>query len=153
MRFHTRLGIPVPKVLQTAAEFDLNVQLRKLLEGDNPPLAEIESRLREAADERVSLDESTTMALQQAIERAATRFREGPNDLDRLEAYESLVSIVRIAQVRVNLRHPQNTYYLMQSTVRPAIAADSTQSREARRWLELFDSLGEKLSISPEARA
>ncbi len=153
MRFHTRLGIPVPKVLQTAAEFDLNVQLRKLLEDDNPPLAEIEVRLREATDERVSLDEATTMALQQAIERAATRFRESPNDLDRLESYESLVSIVRGAQVRLNLRHPQNTYYLMMSTVRPAIAADSSGSHEARRWVELFDALGEKLSISPEARA
>lgn len=150
MRFHTRLGIPVPKVLQTAAEFDLNVQLRKLLEDENPPLAEIDARLREAVDERVSLDDMTTMALQQAIERAATRFRESPNDLDRLETYESLVSIVRGAQLRVNLRLPQNTYYTMRSTVRPAIAADSTQSREAQRWLELFDALGEKLSISPE---
>ena len=153
MRFHTRLGIPVPKVLQMAAEFDLNVQLRKLLEDDNPPLAEIDARLREAVDEKVTLDEQTTMALQQAIERAATRFRESPNDLDRLEAYESLMSIVRGAQVSVNLRHPQNTYYLMKSTVRPAIAADSTQSREAQRWVELFDSLGDKLSISAEARA
>ncbi|HEY3056132.1 MAG TPA: DUF3536 domain-containing protein [Thermoanaerobaculia bacterium] len=153
MRFHTRLGIPVPKVLQTAAEFDLNVQLRKLIEDDNPPLAEIEARLREATDERVTLDETTLIALQQAIERAANRFRERPNDLDRLEAYESLVSIVRSAQLQVNMRHAQNTYYAMKSAVRPVIASDTEQSREARQWLELFDALGEKLAISPEAAA
>ena len=32
MRFHARLGIPLPKVLHTAAEFDLNMQLRRLLD-------------------------------------------------------------------------------------------------------------------------
>ncbi len=153
MRFHTRLGIPVPKVLQTAAEFDLNVQLRKMIEDENPPLAEIEARLREAAEERVTIDETTLISFEQAIDRAATRFRDSPNDLDRLEAYESLVSIVRSAQIQVDMRHAQNMYYVMKSSVRAAIAADSTQSHEARRWLELFDSLGEKLSISPEAAA
>jgi alpha-amylase/alpha-mannosidase (GH57 family) len=150
MRFHTRLGIPIPKVLQMAAEFDLNVQLRKLIHNDDPPLQEIDARLREAADERVTLDEMTMMTLQQAIERAAARFRENPNDLDHLEQFDSLVSIVRLAGIRVSMRQAQNTYYFMKSTVRPAIAAD-TDSPEAQRWLELFDALGERLLISPEA--
>ncbi|MBK5258099.1 MAG: DUF3536 domain-containing protein, partial [Thermoanaerobaculia bacterium] len=153
MRFHTRLGIPVPKVLRTAAEFDLNVQLRKLIEGPNPPVVQIESRLREAHEEKVSLDETTLMALQQAIELAADRFRERPEDIDRLETYESLVSVVTESDLIVNMRHPQNEYYVMKGSVRPAFAASGNGSREAKRWLELFDSLGEKLTISPEAFA
>jgi alpha-amylase/alpha-mannosidase (GH57 family) len=153
MRFHTRLGIPVPKVLKTVAEFDLNVQLRKLLEQDNPPLAEIESRLREASDENVSVNETTLMTLQQAIERAAAQFFQAPNDIDRLEAYDSLVSIIRAAQLPVNLRQPQNMYYEMKRSVRPVIAAEGQQSREAQQWLALFDALGEKLAISAEAAA
>jgi alpha-amylase/alpha-mannosidase (GH57 family) len=153
MRFHTRLGIPVPKVLKTVAEFDLNVQLRKLLEQDHPLLAEIESRLREAADEKVSVNETTLMTLQQAIERAAAQFFQAPNDIDRLEAYDSLVSIIRAAQLPVNLRQPQNMYYEMKRSVRPVIAAEGQQSREAQQWLALFDALGEKLAISAEAAA
>jgi alpha-amylase/alpha-mannosidase (GH57 family) len=151
MRFHARLGIPIPKVLQMAAEFDLNVQLRKLLDQDSPPLHEIESRLREARDERVSLDETTLMTVEQAIERAADRFREHPEDLDTLESYEALVSAVRKAQLPVNMRHPQNEYYRMKETVRPVFANNG--SPHARRWLELFDALGEKLSVSAEATA
>lgn len=153
MRFHTRLGIPIPKVLQTAAEFDLNVQLRKLIDGDVPPLAEIESRLRESRDEKVTLDETTLMSLKNAIERASRRFSEHPEDLDRLETYEELVSIVHDAQLKVNLRNPQNDYYVMRATVRPAFAAGGNGSRTAQEWLELFDALGEKLSISPETEA
>src|SRR5207245_7093290 len=36
MRFHATLGVPLPKVLRTAAEFDVNMQLRRLLEEDEP---------------------------------------------------------------------------------------------------------------------
>ncbi|HEX9981698.1 MAG TPA: DUF3536 domain-containing protein [Thermoanaerobaculia bacterium] len=150
MRFHTRLGIPVPKVLQLAAEFDVNLQLRRLLEYPTPPIAEIEARLREARDEGVSLDETTLLAFGQAIVRASDRFREQPQDLDRLEDYETLVAVVRDAQIAVNMRSAQNAYYRMKATVRPAIAANGTGTA-AQRWLQLFDSLGTKLSITPEA--
>ena len=146
MRFHTRLGIPIPKVLQMAAEFDLNVQLRKLLEEEHPPLAEIEARLREAQDEKVTLEGTTLMSVEQAIERAADRFREHPEDIELLEEYEALVSVIREAQINVDMRHPQNEYYVMMGTVRPAFEA----SGNSRQWIHLFDSLGEKLSISSE---
>ncbi|HEX2123787.1 MAG TPA: DUF3536 domain-containing protein, partial [Thermoanaerobaculia bacterium] len=151
MRFHARLGIPVPKVLQTAAEFDLNLQLRRMLEDEFPPLPEIESRLHEARDENVTLDETTLMASKQCIERAAERFHEHPEDLDRLETLDTLVAIVREAALSVDLRRVQNRYYRMRNTVRPAIEA-SGNGEATKRWLERFDALGEKLSITKEQR-
>ena len=144
MRFHTRLGVPVPKVLRTAAEFDLNLQIRRLLEKDPPQLMEVESQLRESREENVSLDETTTMAFETAIQRASESFRERPDDLDRLEALETLITIVRDAGLVVDLRRAQNRHYRMRASVRPAIAASPNGSR----WLELFDSLGEKLTIA-----
>jgi hypothetical protein len=153
MRFHTRLGIPVPKVLQTAAEFDVNLQLRRLLEHDDLPTAEIEARLREARDERLSLDESTLMQLERAIARAAVEFRDHPEDVERLESFATIVSLVRWMDLRVSLRKPQNYYYEMKATIRPVVAANDGNGTGAGRWLELFDALGEKLSISPDAGA
>ncbi|HUP46754.1 MAG TPA: DUF3536 domain-containing protein, partial [Thermoanaerobaculia bacterium] len=149
MRFHTRLGIPVPKVLQMAAEFDLNVQLRKLLESERPPLAEVEARLREAQDETVTLDAVTVLSIEQAIGRAAIRFREHPEDIDLLEEYEALVSLIRATPIPVDMREAQNEYYIMMRTLRPAIE----ESGNGQRWLLVFDSLGEKLSVSREAQA
>jgi alpha-amylase/alpha-mannosidase (GH57 family) len=152
MRFHTRLGIPLPKVLQIAAEFDLNMQLRRLLDDDSVSLPEVEARLREAQDERVALDETTILSLESAINRAADRFREDPVDLDRLESYDAIVSVIRAMQISVNLRKPQTEYYRMMSTVRSAIAAAANKNNgTSARWLDLFDALGEKLSMSPEA--
>jgi alpha-amylase/alpha-mannosidase (GH57 family) len=147
MRFHARLGIPMPKVLQTAAEFDLNLQLRRLLDEDEPPLAEIEARLRESRDERVSLDEMTLRAFVEAIERMSDQFRERPDDLDRLETLEALVTLTIDAHLPIDLRRAQNRYDRMRKSVRPAIAATNGNGHAAHRWLALFDSLGEKLSI------
>jgi len=141
MRFHTRLGVPVPKVLQTAAEFDLNLQIRKLLDIVQPPIVEIETHLREARDEGVSLDEATRLAFGEAIERASASFAEQPQDIDLLESLTSLVTIALDAEVTIDLRRTQNRFYRMHAAIRPAITN--------ARWRELFDALGEKLEITP----
>jgi len=145
MRFHTRLGVPVPKVLQTAAEFDLNLQIRRFLDADTPALLEVESLLREGREQGVATDETTRLAFQAAIEHAAERFRERPEDLDRLETVATLVSVVREALLSVDLRRAQNIYYRLRASARPAIAT----SAGGERWLALFDALGETLNLAP----
>src|SRR5439155_15712293 len=121
MRFHATLGVPLPKVLRTAAEFDVNMQLRRLLDQEDMALSEIEALLRESRDEGVTLDETTLMTLKRAIERAATEFSETPEAFERLERWEEIVSLVRGSQVKVDLRKPQNEYYRMRKLVRPIV--------------------------------
>lgn len=150
MRFHNRLRIPLPQVLRTAAEFDLNLQIRRHLAADPLPLPEIESRLREAREESVSLDATTLMAFRQAIERASELFRERPDDYDRLDTLESLVSLVRDSNLDVDLRAAQNRYYRMRKAFRGPIEASAAHHEASRRWLERFDALGEKLSITSD---
>jgi hypothetical protein len=153
MRFHAALGVPLPKVLRTAAEFDVNMQLRRMAAADELPLGEMESRLRESRDEGVMLDETTLMSLTHAVERAAGDFARHPENLELLERWETLVAIVRDAGIAVDLRRPQNDYYRLKKSVRPETAANAGNgSSSANRWLQHFDALGEKLSISPEAR-
>jgi len=152
MRFHATLGVPLPRVLRTAAEFDVNMQLRRLLDKADLPLAEIGDRLREARDERVVLDETTMMTIERALERAAAEVALQPDAIELLERFATLVSLVRDSQVKVSLRKPQNDYYRLRKTVRPLVAATAGNgSPSANRWLQHFDALGEKLSISPEA--
>ena len=152
-RFHAALGVPLPKVLRTAAEFDVNMQLRRMATADELPLGELESRLREARDERVALDETTLMSLTRAVERAAADVTRDSDDAELLERWQTLVEIVRDAGIDVDLRRAQNDYYRLKNSVRPQIAANAGNgSSSANRWLQHFDALGEKLSISPDAR-
>ncbi len=153
MRFHAALGVPLPGVLRTAAEFDVNMQLRRLLDREELPLSEIDILLRESRHEGVALDETTLMALKRAVERTATEFAAKPEDFERLERWEAIVSLMREANVQVDLRKPQNEYYRMRKIIRPVVAANAGNgSPTAGRWLQHFDALGEKLSMSPEAR-
>jgi alpha-amylase/alpha-mannosidase (GH57 family) len=148
MRFHATLGVPLPNVLRTAAEFDVNMQLRRMAAAGEMPLDDLESRLREARDEGVVLDETTLMSLTRAVERAAGESVRNPDDFALLERWESLVAIVREAKINVDLRRPQNDYYRLKQSVRPTTAANAGNgSSSAHRWLQHFDALGEKLSI------
>jgi len=152
MRFHATLGVPLPGVLRTAAEFDVNMQIRHLLERDETPYAEVEVLLRESREEGVSLDETTLMTMEEAVRRAALDVAADPEDLDRLQRWEAIVTLIRDAEVRLDLRKPQDEYYRMKKIIRPVIAATAGNgSSTANRWLQHFDALGEKLSISPEA--
>ena len=108
--------------------------------------------MRESRSDRVALDETTRMALERATERAAKAFGAKPDDLELLDRWETIVSLIREAQVSVDLRVPQNEYYKMKKLVRPVIAANAGNgSPAATKWLQRFDALGEKLTISPEA--
>jgi hypothetical protein len=144
MRFHKRLGVPIPKVLQTAAEFDVNQQVRRLAGEEPLHLVELQTRLREARDEGVAIDESTLIAFSEAIDRASERFHERPDDLDRLELLDGLMDIVWEANLTIDLRRAQNRHYRMRESLRPVIAASANNER----WLELFDALGRKLNIA-----
>jgi alpha-amylase/alpha-mannosidase (GH57 family) len=150
LRLHTRLNIPLPPLLRIAAEFDLNVQLRKLLERTDPPLTQIGELLQNAIQERVPLDESTLLSIRNAIERLFVRFREHSDDVKALAACEEAVGLLRAMRVEVDLRGPQNDYYEMRRSVRPGVASWVAEGLNgAGEWIERFDSLGEKLKISP----
>jgi hypothetical protein len=146
MKFHARLGVPIPKVLQTAAEFDLNLQMRRLLADAEPLLVEIESRLREAREEGVTLDATTLLSFRDAVERMSESFLDHPEDLDRLETLEGLLTLISESRLEVEIRRAQDRYCWMRNAVRPAIAASANGA--SQRWLTLFDSLGEKLAIA-----
>ena len=88
------------------------------------------------------------MAFTNAIERASERFRERPEDPDRLEDFDAIVTLVRDASLTIDLRRAQNRYYRLRATVRPAIEASATISSGIARMARAFDKLGEKLSIA-----
>jgi alpha-amylase/alpha-mannosidase (GH57 family) len=152
MRFHATLGVPLPTVLRAAAEFDVNIQLRRLLGDGELRLGDIEEHLREARDEGVALDATTLMALERAVQRAAHAVANDPEDVTSLERWETLVSLVKASQFKVDLRKPQNEYYRMKETIRPRAAENaSAGAASATRWLAHFDALGELLGIAANA--
>jgi alpha-amylase/alpha-mannosidase (GH57 family) len=149
MRLHAALGIPLPKVLQLAAELDLNLQLRRLLPYANLPVTQIEALVKEAKHERVALDETTLLAFKETLERLARRFAEVPEDLGALEQFEAAAALVKSMEIGVDIREPQNIYYRLLQTVHPAMAARAAEGdAEARQWIQHFAAVGELLGVA-----
>jgi len=149
MRLHTDLGIPLPRALNVAAEFDLNLQLKRAFEREDLPIGLIESLLKKARNETVNLDgPSLSYTLKKSIERLVDRFVTQPDSLEILRRLEVVASLVRQLPFDVDLWTMQNAYYRMRELMIPDFESLAQQGDEsARVWLDEFDRLGKKLSM------
>ena len=148
VKLHSDLSVPLPKVLYAAAEADLNLRLRRALERDDVPLPLVDSLLKQARSEQVSLDNaSLAFAFKQTLDRAVARFAATPEDLSTLETLYATVDLARSLPFEIDLGKAQNAYYRMFGQTR-ARAGGNGEAHE--RWMELFRALGPMLSMRQE---
>ena len=148
VKLHSDLSVPLPKVLYAAAEADLNLRLRRALERDDVPRPLVDSLLKQARSEQVSLDNaSLAFAFKQTLDRAVARFAATPEDLATLETLYATVDLARSLPFEIDLGKAQNAYYRMFGQTR-ARAGGNGEAHE--RWMELFRALGPMLSMRQE---
>jgi hypothetical protein len=154
MRFLSSHGIPQPRGFRLAAELALNTTLRRELEESEPGVARLESVLEEARNVGIALhEEGLGLAFEQTVERLAEALRGSPGDLERLESLEGVVDLARALPFEVDFWKVQNVYYGMLRKVLPARRREAESGFEdARRWVERFLALGEKLSVRVDAQ-
>src|SRR5690606_31110236 len=149
MRFIIAKDLPLPRAISMAAEFVLNRDIRATLAADRVDLDHARELLEEAEAIRVQLDrEGLSYVFGKALERIAYQLLEQPHDLQLLEAWDGLASLIASLPFDVNLWKSQNVFYELLNTVYPAVRerADGGEA-EAGRWAELFTALGEQLSV------
>jgi alpha-amylase/alpha-mannosidase (GH57 family) len=149
MRFLMAQELPLPRALRLAAEFVLNRDLRAALTGELE-LDRARTLLDDADAIRVELDrEGLGYAFERALDRLGQECMEHPGDLARLEEWAKMGDLTAALPFEVNLWQTQNIFYELLRTVYPAVRerADAGDA-EARRWAELFASLGERLSVA-----
>ncbi|AKX94621.1 glycoside hydrolase [Moorella thermoacetica] len=149
MRFLKDLNIPQPRALQAAAEFVLNTSLRQAFAGDNLDLEHIKALLGEAEMAGVPLDgEGLGYVLEQTLKQMAEKLLGQPDDQVFIGRLDAVISLVRSLPFEVNLWKVQNAYYRLLQTVYPGYREKARQGDgEARAWLDLFNSLGDKLQV------
>jgi len=149
MRFMSRMGIPLARHLQMAAEFTLNAALRRSLETEILDATQIHAILEEATKIGVNLDVATLeYSVRQKLDRLAAWMREEPTSLDRLQILDQAVSLVRILPFEVSLWKAQNVFYGILQSLYDRFQSEASLGDEfARNWLEQFRLLGGKLSV------
>jgi alpha-amylase/alpha-mannosidase (GH57 family) len=149
MRFHTELGIPLPKTLRLAAEFALNMHLRRTLEKRELPVRQIDAILHEARESHVEFDPDTvSYALIETINSMVQHLSEKPQSLPLLKKINGTLEIVSRLPFSVDLWTAQNVYYRMVQDTMPQFQQQAAQgNEEAREWLQQFRALGDKLAV------
>jgi hypothetical protein len=150
MRFLTKVGYPLPRPLQQAAELALNSTIRHLLESEDPDL----ERLRATVDEAVSAGVPLTpdgqaLAFREALRRLAERLRERPEDIVLLRRLDDAVEIAGRMPFEVVLWEVQNVAVgLLATTFVEQLRKAGAGEEAAAEWLRLFRELGERLAVS-----
>lgn len=151
MRFLTGLDIPLPAEFQTAGTFTLSAALRRALQNDEQSIEPIRAILEEARLTGVQLDtRSASHVIHQTLDRLGGLFRAQPGELRKLQRFTAAVEVARALPFHPDLWGAQNVYHHVQQEAAPELRERATQETKARRWVEQFDELGEKLQFRVE---
>lgn len=147
------LGVPLPKVIRTAAEFALNSRLRIAFADEEMDLDRVSKLLEEAKAGGIALDSTTLeFTLRQTIERLFFRFAKKPADTAAVERLQAVVELARSLPFEVVLWTPQNIWWDVRRTFfAENHAAPGDQAAQA--WAQRFQALGEKLGLRVNGHA
>ena len=146
MRFIGDLGVPLPSVLRTTAEYVLNGSLRREFQAETPDLEQVRSLIDAANREGVSLDqEGLSFELRQSLERLMRGFHAEPDTVEPLERLASLASLARSLPFEVGLARTQDLYWELLRDTYPGRRRAGDETSEA--WCAAFESLGAELGV------
>jgi alpha-amylase/alpha-mannosidase (GH57 family) len=152
MHFLAAMNFPPVKAFQVAAEFTLNADFRRALEGDGIKVEKAQAILEEIKRIGVSLDSTTAeFALRRTLERIAEEFRKDPLNGELLQRLDAAVELARSVPFQVQFWKVQNTYFAVLQDVYPKVRDSRRLERpEAELWVRSFRKLGDALSFDIE---
>jgi len=150
LKFLTEMGVPQPKIFQTAAGFSLNRRLRdavSAVDPDWPKAMELLSEIRKAKAPIEGRD--LAQAVQSTLQRLGDSLRAKPDDAARIEGLAAAVALAKGLPDVVDLSRIQNdAYALGQTLLRSAREKASKGDPSARLWVERFLALADALSVT-----
>jgi alpha-amylase/alpha-mannosidase (GH57 family) len=151
IHFLVEEGIPLPKSLETAAEFALNTSLRKLLEAQPFDRERFSLLLDQAKRLRIPLDQAGLgYKMKERIEGTADQFRRQPRDFSLLRELETAIDAALSLPFEIDFWKVQNTF--SEVWRKECGPLQKRVDQEAQTWCERFMNLGEKLSCRPGGR-
>jgi hypothetical protein len=151
MSFLREAGIPIPRAFHTAAEFILNLDLKRQLLAEFAGDA-IADTLKEVKTWKVSLDKTDLeFTLRGALDARMEELYKNSSNAEALEEMDKTIETALTLPIRHNLWLPQNLYYRMAKTIYKDFAPRAPEDKEAALWINNFKALGEKLNFNLDA--
>jgi alpha-amylase/alpha-mannosidase (GH57 family) len=149
LRFLSENHIPIPKEMQTTAEYALNGLLKRALEKDSLDLDHIHNLLEEVRISGVELDQTALeFTLRKNLERMSDHVFENPLDIAVLRAFKEAMAAARSLPLSLVVWSIQNKCYEVLQQQYPLIRERATAGdHEARSWTMQFEEAANLLML------
>jgi len=144
MNFLQTLSIPLPRPLWIAAEYTINVDLRKTLEQEDIDTEKLEALINEVGKWSLEVDRPTIEFVASAcIDSHMERLHNDPEDIQLFEKLDNILRLLMVLPLELNLWRAQNVYFSIGKR-RYAVMKDRvvTEDGPAKAWLDSFRKLG-----------
>jgi hypothetical protein len=145
LRFLSEADVPRPSALALAANFAVNINLRRALEGDPIDAAQVRAMLAAAQQDSVELNRAElSYSADERMRSTMERFAEEPGNSALLESALTVAQTLRLLPFPANIWQAQNIWH--------AVAVE--QQQQGGRTVsdvERFRALGEALDIDVPA--
>ena len=150
MRFLSDLDLRMPEAFRASAEYVLNADLRRVLAAEPLNVGRVQRVLEQVRASQISLDlAGLTLTFERALERAAVRLWQEPDDLVSLRTLEELAHIASTISKDVDLWKVQNIYFdLMGGHYPQKVQESQAGNTEAGAWVASFTRLSDRLAVS-----
>jgi alpha-amylase/alpha-mannosidase (GH57 family) len=152
MDFLLNTGVPIPRVFYTAAEFTLNLELKKAFEKD-PDNTRIQQIVNEIKKWNVSVDSLVLeFVIRCRIEGLMDKLYKNSSNLSLLQKIEETLTIFQMLPLEINLWYVQNIYFRMSKTAyKDFLLQAKSGDKNKALWIEEFQKVGKCLFFNIDA--
>ena len=151
MQAMREMQIPLPEALSTPAEFVLNADLCRLMEGPDIDLKGLRKLAEEYKVWSFKPDgEALNYIVGKRVSALMASWAKDPEDTAGLKKVEDVLTILKRLGIGFDLWQSQNIYLSTGKALREKAAAmESRGPKAAAEWVKAFKSLGESLRVDP----
>jgi alpha-amylase/alpha-mannosidase (GH57 family) len=149
MNFLQRLQMPLPKPLTVAAEYIVNLDLKRLFENEDLNTEKLESLIHEVKRWSLEIEKETIgFAATSRINSIMKNFAEQAEEVAFIEKMENVLASLISLSATPALWAAQNTYFSIAKGLNRSMKERAEKGEDsARHWVERFQKLGERLHV------
>jgi alpha-amylase/alpha-mannosidase (GH57 family) len=149
MSFLQNLQMPLPKPLTVAAEYIVNLDLKRIFEEQTLNTEKLESLINETKKWSLEIDKGTIgFVANEWINSLIEKIRQQPEEIPLFEKMENALKLLISLSVELDLWKAQNTYFSITKKLYRSMQERAEKGEDlAKRWIELFHRLGNQLHV------
>ncbi|MBE0425729.1 MAG: DUF3536 domain-containing protein [Nitrospirae bacterium] len=147
MGFLQDIGMPVKKAFYSAAEFILNIDIKKAFQDEVIDVERVQNIIIEMKKWKVPLDSvEIEFMVRGRVKKLMDNLYQNPSDINLLFDIQKMLELIKSLPIEINYWQSQNVYYkIVKASYRDFLFKSRQGDENAKIWVATFKYLGEML--------